>query len=179
MQPVRAEYARIATGPQQVKAIDALRRELERRDQWPFPWVFPPPDSLRRNPTGSVLTPAVGVQATILTFTIPQGYQFELVGLLFCAVTTGMVLIGNPGDYTFSVDRNTPLGGGALQGGPLADLTAVSFPFGSPAIGAMPLPRSETLAPNDTVRVKITNVAGAAGAPNYGIAMLTGWLRKA
>lgn len=170
---------RVASGPEAAFATDKIRRQVEARDAWPFPWVYPGPDSSRRNPTGYIVTPAVGVTAAILTFTVPQGYVFDMQGLLLCAVTTGMVLIGNPGDFTFSVDRNTPVGGGALQGGPLADLTAVPFNLGSPSIGPMPLSRAETFQGNDVIRAKITNVSGAAGAPNYGIAIFSGWLRVA
>jgi hypothetical protein len=162
-------------------AADKLRKlHAELRDLWPFPWVYPPPDSERRNPSGYVVMPAVGAAAQVLQFQVPSGFQFELQQLMFCSVTTGMVPIGNPGDYLWTVNRNTPNTGTAPQGSPLADLQNVPFPFGNPVLRAlMPLPRSENFGPTDIIRVYVTNVSGAAGAPNYAVAMLAGWQRKA
>ena len=173
---------RIAAGPESARAADALRQVVERRDEWPFPWVIPPPKSIRRNPAGYIVTPAVGTTATILSFTVPQGYQFELIGLVLCAVTTGMLAIGNPGDFLFTVNRNLPTSGTVpLQGSPLADLQNIPFPLGLQAGGVFPfpLPRSENFGPTDIIRANVTNVSGNAGAPNYALAMFTGWLRKA
>ena len=175
-----AHPLRIASGPESAIAAEKLRQVEARRDNWPFPWVYPPPHSKRRNPMGSIVTPAVAATATILQFTVPQGYQFELTGLICCVVTTGMLPIGNPGDFTFTVDRNLPTSGTTpLQGSPLADLQNIPFPLGSPQNGPFLLPRAENFGPTDIIRVNVTNVSGNAGAPNFALAMLAGWTRKA
>lgn len=170
---------RVATGPEGVKAADKLREMIARRDLWPFPWVYPPPDSMRRNPSGSILTPAQGASAIVLAFQVPQGFQFELQAVMFCAVTAGMVVVGSPGDFTWTVNRNTPLTGTAPQGSPLADFQAIPFNWGSPSQGPVELPRSENFGPTDIIRVYCNNVSGDAGAPNFAVAQLFGWQRKA
>ncbi len=170
---------RVATGPETARAADKLREVGERRDAWPYPWMIPPPNSERRNPMGLIVTPAVGATGTILAFTVDQGYQFELLGLILAVVTTGWVPIGTPGDFTFSVTRNLPTSGTVpLQGSPLADLQNIPFPLGSPQFAPFPLPRSENFGPTDVIRANVTNVSGIAGAPNFALAMLAGWLRK-
>jgi hypothetical protein len=170
---------RVASGPESAKATDKLRIECEKRDAWPFPWVYPPPNSERRNPMGNILAPAVGATATILAFTVDQGYQFELMGLILGVFTTGMLAIGNPGDFTFSVTRNLPTSGTVpLQGSPLADLQNIPFPLGNPLFMPFPLPRSENFGPTDVIRANVTNVSGTGGAPNFALAMFCGWLRK-
>lgn len=176
---------RVATGPEDVKAAAKLSEVLTRRDNWPFPWVYPPPDSQRRNPNatnlgpGYVVMPAVGDSSVVLAYQVPSGFQFEMTDLMFCPITTGFVPIGNPGDYTFTVNRNTPSTGTAPQGSPLADLQNVPFPMGSPIQGPVKLARSENFGPTDIIRVYVNNVSGLAGAPQYAVAQLFGWQRKA
>jgi len=175
-----ANPIQIAQGPGLVKAADSIRQMQERRDNWPYPWVYPPPGSERRNPFGFTVMPAVAASAVVLTFNIPTGFVFEMDAIMFAAVTTAFAPIGNPGDYTFSVNRNTPVTGVAPQGSPLTDFQNVPFPMGNPATSAMwPLRRSEKFAPLDVVRVYVNNVSGVGGAPNFAVAMIGGWQRKA
>jgi hypothetical protein len=150
---------RVASGPESAKATDKLRLECENRDAWPFPWVYPPPNSERRNPMGFALTPAVAATAEVLAFTVDQGYQFEMLGL--------------------SITRNLPTTGTVpLQGSPLADLQNIPFPLGNPQFMPFPLPRSENFGPTDVIRATVLNVSGGVGAPNFALAMFCGWLRK-
>lgn len=165
---------RQATGPDSARAAYAIKQALDRRDAWPYPHVYPPWNSERRNPTGYITAPAAGAanQATILTFTVPSGYWFYLdrLGLFF----TGQVWTF--GDFLFSVDKNTPLGGGTYQGVPLTDLQNIGFTFGSVAVGPVKLDRCELFAPDDVIRAKIINVnIGAPGANAFG-AWFGGWL---
>ena len=169
--------ARVASGPSDMKAADELRKVMERRDLWPYPWVYPPPDSIRRNPAGAILAPVAS--DIILTFQVPQGFQYDLQGVMFGIFTTNMLAVGNPGDFTFSVTKNQPQTGTVLQGVAIADFLNFPFPLGSPLQRPFPLPRSENFGPTDVIRVEVTNVSGTAGAPNYALAMLAGWLRKA
>jgi hypothetical protein len=173
-----------ASGPQAVKAADEARRIQEARDLWPFPWVYPPPASERRNPTGYIVMPAetlvsANTPTLVLQYKVPSGFQFELTDIMFAAVTTNMQLLGNPGDVLYTVNRNTPASGFAPQGSPLADFQLVPFPFGSPTHGPIQLRHSENFQPTDIISVYATNVGATAGPPNYIVAMLAGWQRKA
>lgn len=166
------QQQRIASGPDAMRATEALRRETARRDTWPYVHVYPPSNSIRRDPVGSVVCPAAAVQVTILTFTVPQGFWFYMnqLGLYFNSQTF------NFGDFLFTVDKNVPLGGGAFQGVPLTDWQAMPFPWGSPFHGPLTLPRNELFAPNDVIRAKVTNVNLGAGAPNFFGAAFGGYL---
>lgn len=175
-----ANAPRISQGPESVKAADALRRDQERRDLWPYAWVYPPPASERRNPEGYIVTPAVSATPVLVfQYKVPSGFQFELQSVMFCAVTTGYVPIGNPGDFLFTINKNTPSAGTAPQGSPLADLQLVPFPFGSPIQGPVELARSENFQPTDIVSLFVTNISGAVGSPNFIVGMFAGWQRKA
>jgi hypothetical protein len=179
MSPTR-EMQRYANGPESVKAADANRRIQESRDLWPFPWVYPPPASERRNPPGFLVMPAQSATPVLVfQYKVPSGFQFEMTDIMFAAVTTGMVLIGNPGDVLFTVNRNTPASGFAPQGSPLADLQLVPFNFGSPQNGPIQLRHSENFQPTDIVSLYVTNVGATAGAPNFIVGMFAGWQRKA
>lgn len=173
--------ARYASGPESAKAADALRRYQEQRDSWPYVHVYPPPASERRNPTGYIVMPAQDptTPVLVLQFKVPTGIQFELVEVMFCAVTTGMVPIGNPGDLLYTVNRNTPAAGFAPQGSPLADLQNVPFNFGTPNQGGRKLRRAENFQGTDIVSLYVTNVSATEGAPNYVVGMFAGWQRKA
>jgi len=178
MSPSRV--VRYAQGPESVKAADNLRQIVERRDAWPYPHVYPPPESERRNPGGYIAMPAVSATPVLVfQYKVPSGLQFDLQAVMFCAVTTGMVPIGNPGDVLYTINRNTPATGTAPQGYPLADFQLVPFAFGSPVNGPVLLPRSENFQPTDIVSLYVTNVAAGPGAPNFVVGMFAGWQRKA
>ena len=178
---VAIEGARYATGPESAKAADALRRMQARRDSWPYPHVYPPPDSERRNPTGYIVMPVQAPTTPVLVFQykVPSGFQFDLQAVMFCYVGTNFVPQGGPGDVLYTVNKNTPATGTAPQGSPLADLQNVPIPFGSPIQGPIQLPRAENFQPTDIVSLYITNVGGTAGAGNYVVGMFAGWQRKA
>ncbi len=169
---------RVASGPEAVKITSENAAAIARREGWPYSWVYPPPDSKRRNPMGAVATAAPGSSALVLTFTVPQGWAFELTGILCGVYSANMIPVGNPGDYLFTVTKDQPFTGSAPQGSTLADLYQIPFYLGSPSQGPFPLPRSETFAPNNAIRVVCTTVNGG-GVPNFACAMLAGWLRKA
>jgi hypothetical protein len=175
-----ANPPRYAGGPESTKAADKLRQIQARRDQWPFPWSYAPPESERRNPNGFIVMPAQGVTPVLVfQYKVPSGLQFELTEVMFCSVTTGMVAIQNPGDVLYTISRNVPLVGIAPQGFAIADFQDVAFPFGDPTHGPVHLARSENFSGTDVVSLYITNVGATAGAPNYVVGMFGGWQRKA
>lgn len=169
---VQSSPQRIANGRDMMAAADAIRREQKRRDQWPFPHVYPPTNSQRRDPNGYTAAPAVGAQAVVLAFSVPSGFFFFLsqLGLFYQGATAGF------GDFTFTVDKNTPLGAPSFQSSPLNDWSAINFPVGGILQGPVTLPRVEVFAPEDLIQAKVLNNAIAAGAPNYFGAWFGGWL---
>lgn len=172
---------RILSAAEAVKAARAIEQEQDRRDLWPFPWVYPPPGSKRRNPANFIAVPAVdpATPVLVLQYKVPTGMQFDLTEVMFCAITTGSLPIGNPGQFLFTVNRNTPASGTAPQGSPLADLQNVPWNFGTPNQGGMKLSRSELFAPTDIISLYVTNVSfGGVGEPNYIVGRFAGWERK-
>jgi hypothetical protein len=169
---------RIATGPDAMRAANAIREAELRRDSWPYPSVYAPPGAIRRNPEGFILANAVGAvnQAVVLSFAVPSGFDYLLQAVLLAAVPDTLLDTLGPGAFTFSIDRNTPLGGGALQGGPLADWSAINFPYGSVAVGPVRLHRCEVFSPEDIIRVKVVNNTVTPGVPNYFLARFDGYL---
>jgi hypothetical protein len=172
---------RFASGPSAVKAANQLRRMQEARDQWPFPWVYPPAEAVPREPQGFVVCPATSAGITqVLQYSVPSGLQFDLHAIMFTCVTTGMAIAAfNPGDLLWTVNRNTPASGTVpLQGSPLPDLQSVALPYGSPVQGPIQLRKALNFAPTDIIRVLVTNVSfGSPGAPNYVVAQLFGYER--
>lgn len=166
---------RIATGPESIRAAESIRRAIrDRRNQWPYPHVYPPETSERRDPMGWCGVPAAGSanQALILQFSVPSGYYFYLAELgLFYDNSQSF----NFGDFLFTVDQNTPLGGTPITQLPLTDWQAIPFPLGSINHGPLTLPRAELFSPEDVIRAKVTNVNLGGGGGSFG-AWLGGWI---
>jgi len=102
-----------------------------------------------------------------------------MIGVILAAISTGMSLIGNPGDSSLPSRGTCPQWDGALAGFPARDFQQIPFALGQPWFMPFLLPRSENFGPTDIIRANVLNVSGAVGAPNYAVAMFTGWLRKA
>jgi hypothetical protein len=167
----RGTPQRIANGPDLIRAGDAVRRAEKNRDAWPFPHVYPPVNSIRRNPMGYCLAPAAAAQAVILSWTVPSGFWFymKFLGLYYSGETAA------PGAFLLTLDRNTPLGVAGL-GSVSTDLQSVPFPMGSFEHGPVELPRTELFAPEDWIQAKVYNVSVTPGTPNSFGAYFGGWL---
>jgi hypothetical protein len=167
----------LTPGPQLIQAGEAIRRQQEGRDLWPYPWVMPPVDAEERQPMGAIASPAVGAQAQILQFSVPSGYRFWLGAVLIGAFGNNQVPIGIPGqDFVLTIDKNTPLGAPVIQSSPLADWTAIPFNMGSLYFGPEILRRAREFAPEDIIRAKVLNVSLGVGAPNMFCAKFAGYL---
>jgi hypothetical protein len=164
---------RIANGPQAARAATAIVKAIqERRDQWPYPHVYPPETSLRRDPMGSCGVPAAAAQFQILQFAVPSGFYFYMTQLgLFWDDSSSFHF----GDFFFTVDQNTPLGALPLTSVPLEDWQNIPFPLGSSHHGPLTLPRAELFSPEDVIRAKVTNVNLGGGGGSFG-AWFGGWL---
>lgn len=68
------------------------------------PWEVRPSDAINFYPKTSVALPAIGAQATVVTFTVPDGYD----GLLeeFSISFTGGGFVNGSGDVVFRLLRN-------------------------------------------------------------------------
>jgi len=168
----RRPVQRIAAGPDMMAAAEAIRRAQKARDMWPYPHVYPPMNSQRRDPNGYIAAPAVAAQAVVLAFSVPSGFFFFMnqLGLFYQGQSFGF------GDFTFTVDKNTPLGAPSYQSSPLNDWSAIQFPLGAVGVGPVTLPRIELFAPEDLIQAKVTNNALNAAYPNSFGAWFGGWL---
>jgi len=163
---------RIAIGPESVRAATAIQDAIQgRRDAWPFPHVYPPETSERRDPMGQCGVPAAGTQAQILQFAVPSGFYFYLAQLGLFASGSNY----NFGDFIFTVDQDTPLGATPATSIPLVDWQSIPFPLGDVGHGPITLPRAELFAPENVIRAKVLNVNLGGGGGSFG-AWFGGWL---
>ncbi len=140
--------------------LDALQ---ERRDQWPYVHIFPPPNSQDVNVIGSAATvlPATGY-IEVVRYQVNSGKRFFLTG-----VVLGSNVSFAPGDALFTVDRNSAIGMPDTQFQPEHGLVNVPLQLGSFTFGEWKLRRAREFAANDVVRVKALNVALNVGVGNF------------
>ncbi len=163
----------LMTGPQAVRAANSLRRPPQPNQPVPFPWDLAPKDSRPVCQSGSVASPAQAAQVVVVQYQVPDGFQFALKGRI--NAYTGTMVIGS-GDALWTTDVNKQLNLTTPQGWTVEGLQAESFGVGSLTEGPFPVEGFLVFDPNDIVRVKATNVNVDAGAPNYFISVLMGWI---
>lgn len=164
------------SGPDSVRASDAYRLAVqERRDQWPYVHIYPPPNAIDVNVIGTAVTQAIGAPAiAVLTYQVNAGKRFYLQAVLLGAqLDLGAVFV--PGAALFTVDRNSPLGIADSQYMPEHGLVNVPVPLGSVVNGPWKLQRAREFGPLDYIRIKATNVALSEGAPNWYVCGLFGY----
>lgn len=181
---VSHQVSNILAGPSQMPAQRKMNIESQRRENWPYTHVFPPPQSVRVEPEGILPSPAPGVQSIVLQYEVPDGFQFILTGLI--AIYAGSSFTLGSTDITWLLDINTPLptvAGGIAQGYPVQQMSPSNLPKGgvlsSPAclFAPWPLPMPELLGPLDILRSKVTTTAVIpVGAPNFFITIFLGWM---
>lgn len=173
------KFTTVLQGPESIGAAQALREERQAKSQWPFPWSFPPPGATRvlagADSTGTIVVPtAIAGVTEGLVYTVDEGYQFALEALVVLYLNSGQIGVSNPGDFTWSLDLNLPIGLTSFQGSPIQGLTNVDVPLGTLQI-PWPMMCADIFHPNDTIRSKFTNVNLADGSPNYFKTILLGW----
>lgn len=180
MMPVRNISPRVVTGPEAVKAAAAIAAVEDRRDQWPYPWSFPPPNAKRVFRVGSLLAPAapvfpaLTVTTEVLAYQVPQGYRFWLCSIVQVYIGAGFV--AGSGDILWTLDKNRPIGVAPLQGEVVQGFAAVGLPLGSLAY-PWPLDMPELLGPTDILRSKVTTTnAIPQGNSNFFHSIFSGWL---
>ena len=174
MSPMRAVGPRIVTGPEAVKAVASMAATQDRRDQWPYPWNFPPPNALRVFRVGSLLSPNPATQTEVLSYQVPQGFRFWLTALVQIYAGTGFT--PGSGDVLWTLDKNQPVGVVPLQGEVVQGFGSLGIPLGS-LLYPWPLQMPELLLATDVLRSKvITTVAIPVGVTNYFHSVIEGWL---
>ena len=189
-----AAEPRLVTGPEAVKQMDAQNRMIGRRDQWPYPWLCPPDDAEPRNPSNSILCPALNTLTEILAFEVPTGFRFALTGIV--QVFSGAGYIPGDQDLLWVVDTDSPIGIASVEGDPLPDLNYTVTPGNlltlglNVASGLTRFKKPHILEPNQVLRSKVflptSNPLTAApnsispGYPNLLISVFEGftWPRE-
>ena len=162
-----------------VQAADALRKERGQKQQWPYPWSYPPPGAIRviagADTSGTLVTPALATPTQGLLYTVDEGFQFVLTELVVIYINGSTSNQGvPPGGFTWSLTVNQPVGVSSFQGSPIQGFTNVDVPLGS--IGyPWPLEMPEFFQPNDQIRSVFTNVALSVGGANWFKTLLLGW----
>ena len=179
MTPMRSMSPRIVTGPEAVKAAASIAAVQDRRNQWPYPWSFPPPDAKRVFAVGSIDSPAVATLSQVLLYRVPQGFRFWLCSIL--QVYAGAGWVAGSGDILWTLDKNRPVGVPTIQGEGIQGFQNIGIGLGAMLNGSvmymMPLSQPELLAPTDELRSKVlTTAAIPVGGSNYFHSIFEGWL---
>lgn len=165
------------SGPDATRALEKIRQTHANQEAWPYEHCFPPVNSIPVNETNAIPTPAIGVQAVVLTFKVRSGYKFIMTGIVEMYINSGGLGAFVPGAALWTVDLNTPVGVPNIQASPVQGLTAVKVPFGNFLSGnKWYFDRPYEFAPLDVLRSKGTNVALPAGDPAYFASGFFGWL---
>jgi hypothetical protein len=164
------------SGVDSVRAADAYRIAVqERRDQWPYVHIYPPPNSQDVNVIGTAATQAQAAAAiAVVTYQVNAGKRFYLQAVLLSAVLDVSASFV-PGDALFTVDRNSPIGITDSQFMPEHGLVNIPIILGSPVNGPWRLHRAREFGPLDIIRVKAVNVNLGVGVPNYYVCGLFGY----
>lgn len=184
MSPQRATRMpskRMVSGTEEIRAANLLRRLQERRELWPYEWVFPPPDSQRVHHEGTVdvstLTAATAAQVD--SYQVQNNYRFMLNGVVLLYVGSGTFTPGD-GNVVFGLDINVPIGVTALQGYPVQGFDNSGIPKGAYLSGVFfpyPLaPKPEIIGPTDQLRSKVTVSASIIASGGRVISIFDGWL---
>jgi hypothetical protein len=160
------------SGVDSVRAANELQRAIQaRRDAWPYPHVYPPPDSLDVFVISTVAVPVAPAALTIvaLTYQVQSGKKFFQAGVIFGFQGGSFT----PGDATFTEDRNSALNSANNQFLPEHGLVNVPVLLGGQINGSYVEPflfrRAREFEPLDVIRIKPTNVNLTGGTFVAGI----------
>jgi hypothetical protein len=172
-------FRRTLQGPEATIAAEALRQERDSKQQWPYPWIYPPPGATRvqagADASGTIVAPVLATPTQGLAYTVDEGFQFALTHLVVIFINSTTANQGvAPGAFLWSLTVNQPVGVTTFQGSPVQGFASLDVPLGNLVI-PWPLEMPELFQPNDTVRSVFTNVSLGVGAPNYLKTILLGW----
>ncbi len=156
------------SGPDSTRAAEALRiATVNRRDQWPYPHVYPPPESddvfvIQTSAAGAAGID-VGSSGTVLTYRVNSGKRLYLLGVIFGYQGGSFV----PGDATFTLNRNSPTAVTDKQAMPEHGLVNVPVLLGGELNGSYVEPflvrRAREFAPLSVLRIVASNVTLTGG----------------
>ena len=155
--PVR----RVLSGIEAVKVAHEKQRRNLRLEQWPYEWVYPPPDSERVHVEGTldVATMIPGTQAEIVEYTVQNNYKFLFNALVQIYIGQSAFTPGD-GNIVWNLDVNIPLGVISPQGYPIQGFDQSGIPKGGFVNGVFApyqlALKPEVLAPLDVLRSKAT-----------------------
>lgn len=152
------------------------------KDEWPYPWEYPPPNAELFNKETSTAAPLNNVLTELLLFTVPDGYFLRVAGIMLAIAGSGFTYTDGSGDYTWIWDVNTPTNVGAGITAPILPsgqvvpyFDAVTIHKGSPDDGWWRIPGRLVFEPRDDVRVKVTTQAPFPETGVNFLVSLIGW----
>ena len=161
-------------------SFTAKAREVEQqrlaKQTWPYPYIYPPehaiPVSVGLGPTvpgvttAGVAMPAIGSQAEVMQYQVPNGFAFWLQAVIAEARASGALSFPfAPGDGSiyWTLDVDQPLGQTFPSGVPVKDFQAVQVPLGSWELGTQfPLRMPLLFEARHILRWKFTNVSNTS-----------------
>jgi len=149
-------------GSDQIKSADQVRQQRDNRSDWPYEHLFPPANSTPVNQITltPAVVPAMGSQVLVLAYKVPSGKRFILTGVIENIFGVSFT----PGDGTWTIDKNTPIGIPDSQKMPMQGLVNTPVQLGSFASGRpWRFPRPYEFEPLDLVQSKFSNVVGIGG----------------
>ena len=150
-------------------------------DSWPYFWLSPRSNTQYFQPIVSIPAPASGVQTLVFSRQVPAGFQLVLRGMrqnFYTGILGGPVWTPGSGDILWTVSVDAPIGGTALSGFGLPDLTNMAEERGS-AERWWPIEGYTVFGPYQTIQYSVlTTAAIAPGAPNYITCGLFGWYEQ-
>jgi hypothetical protein len=154
---------RILSGPAATKAVDKLRRHRSNQELWPYEWLFPPKYArrVRKHGTLAVSAMTAGVQAVVVGYTVPTGFEFVHTHIIRTLCNAAGFIEGS-GNATWVLDVNKPLVGASIQGylvnGFETDTVTLGSFNGQP-IFPYPLVQPEIYKSLDLIQDKVTITA--------------------
>lgn len=148
----------LVSGPDAAAVLNELKYALQdRRDNWPYVHIYPPPQSDDVHFIATVPIPPVppgAFQTTVLTYQVQRGRRFYLKGILFQADVAFAVSAG-----TWTILRNRT----GTQFKPEQGLFNVPVLLGSTAFEPWPLQRTREFEPLDIVSIQFNNATLGSG----------------
>ena len=161
----------IMTGAQAVAAARAIQQQHDKQSAWPYTWVYQPENSSQVFRQGFLTIPAAGAQSLVLQYNVPDSVAFVLKRV--CLLVNGTAWA--PGDFTWTIDVNLPLGSSSAQGTPMRGFGAVQTTLGSLEKGwIVEAGELDILKPRDQLRAKVTNINLGLGSGQF-VAMFIGY----
>jgi len=152
--------------------LEVLAEEIRKRSEaWPYLHLFPDRDGRPQEPIGRIAAPAVGVLTPILTYQVPYGFRFYLLGI----VQTFDGGAFAPGAALWTVDQDAQLTN--VQGQGVQGLIGLPVPLGSFTVGDWwHLPCPYVFSPLTVLRSTVKTVTIVPGAPNFFTSCFVGYL---